>query len=64
MSYGKIAGHLLALHHLKMSQFLSRLWGGVQIIQNGVDTDIFYPAVNDRLEEYLSHIKHRCDSLI
>lgn len=68
MSYGKIAGHLLALHHLKMlsgidslvavsnsisTMLLARNNFAIDVIQNGVDTDIFYPAVNDRFKEEL-----------
>jgi glycosyltransferase involved in cell wall biosynthesis len=62
-TYGKIAGHLLALRHLKIlsrieslvtvsnslsTMLLARNNFATDVIQNGVDTDIFYPAVNDK----------------
>lgn len=68
MSYGKIAGHLSALYHIKMlsgidslvtvsnsisNMLLARNNFAMDVIQNGVDTDIFYPAVNDKFKDEL-----------
>jgi len=63
ITYGKITGYLLALRHLKIlsridslvtvshslsTMLLARHGFAIDVIQNGVDTDIFYPAVNDK----------------
>jgi len=68
MRYGKIAGHLIALHHLKMLRRIGLVVAvsnsvstmlkerdnfTVDLVQNGVDTDIFYPAVSDRHKQEL-----------
>lgn len=68
MTYGKIAGHLMALHHLKMlrrikhpvavSDSVSTMLSEknnftIDVIHNGVDTDVFYPPVNDKFKQEL-----------
>ena len=68
MRYGKIAGHLMALHHLKVlrridfpitvSNSVSTMLSekndlSIGVIHNGVDLDVFYPPVNDKLKQEL-----------
>ena len=68
MRYGKITGYLIALHHLRMlrriglvvavsnsvsTMLKERNSFTVDVVQNGADTDIFYPEVSDRHKQEL-----------
>ena len=68
MRYGKIAGHLMAIHHLKMlrrikhpvavSNSVSTTLSEknnltIDVIHNGVDSDVFYPPVSNEFKQEL-----------
>jgi len=68
MSYGKIKGHLMALCHLKALQKIGSLIAvsksasialsersgfAIDVIQNGVDTEIFHPVDSDAYKQQL-----------
>lgn len=68
MRYGKIAGRLMAVHHLKMlrrikhpvavSNSVSTMLSEknnftIDVIHNGVDSDVFYSPVNNKFKQEL-----------